>query len=187
MVPYSTTPDNRKQVTFFLACMAILTTQFFSDFFNKLELKVTIPSAFMVFGCYYWFFDHYLWKIPFIRKIHNIPDLNGKWPGTVELTDGEKNHTVKEVVGKIFQTWTNIQLEISSKETRSRIETISMDLSTPESPTLHYIYCVGAGEKITKENVSGTGCGELFSESNNSLKGTSFSSKLRKASLSLSR
>ena len=36
-----------------------------------------------LYGLIYWLFDNYIWKWKLLRKVLNVPDLNGHWEGNL--------------------------------------------------------------------------------------------------------
>jgi len=95
MIPYTINMDSRRTILFYLAAAAVATTGLFQIVatsllparLDQLASVLSLPSAFAVYGAYYWLFDKHIWAWPLARFLHGIPDLNGKWNGTV--TRGE--------------------------------------------------------------------------------------------------
>ena len=68
-----------------------------------------------------------------------IPDLNGRWEGSVDSSYGEKEST-QPISLSIAQTWSKIVIRLDSDHSRSYSQTgaiRNLDLATPE---LAYIY-----------------------------------------------
>ena len=100
-----------------------------------------VPSIPLVFGVSYWAFDNWLWRWPFLRvlRLINVPDLRGKWMGTVasSYTGFEKTQSVTVA---IEQTWTKIAVRLNAAESRSWSITASVLTNAPEGLVLTYLF-----------------------------------------------
>ncbi len=184
MINYSINTEIRRNIIFFLAVLSTATMGVIKAFFQSLNYEISIPSSFALFGFYFWLFDNYLWRIWILKKIHNIPDLSGEWEGEVTKPN-EPHFDIYPVKAIIEQSWTKIQIEVVGKYTRSKLGSISMDLSTPARRCLDYIYSVKPTLEQNGENKRGEGCQSLLVENDKLLTGYYFTSKLRKGKLTL--
>ena len=100
-----------------------------------------VPSIPLVFGVSYWAFDNWLWRWPILRvlRLISVPDLRGKWTGTVasSYTDFEK---MQSVTVAIEQTWTKIAVRLNTAESRSWSITASVLTNAPEGLVLTYLF-----------------------------------------------
>jgi len=54
-------------------------------FFEKLMAYKFTVTPFMLFCIIYWLFNKYLWSFPGFKYFLKVPNLNGKWEGTITL------------------------------------------------------------------------------------------------------
>lgn len=83
---------------------------------GKLETWWGFPvggiSSMAVFGLLYFAFDRVLWRLPPIRKILLVPDLNGRWivEGRTTIKKGEPVDWRWNGVMTISQSWSSISV-----------------------------------------------------------------------------
>lgn len=63
-----------------------------------------------------WIYDKWIWKCPLLIKWHNIPNLNGKWKGS--LTSSYNGETIPMEMD-IEQTWSKISFQSTFPKTNS--------------------------------------------------------------------
>ena len=187
MLNYSINSDIRQKIIFFLAILSAGTGTLLGVLISDLSFKISIPSAFAIFGIYFWVFDNFLWKIPLIKSIHRIPNLNGKWTGNIKRSVDGQVYIDLPIKAEIQQTWSKIQIEVIGTQTRSLVISLSMELSSDSRKFIDYIYEVKPTLEGDTENRRGEGCQNLILENNDLLSGRFFSSKLRKGTLILNR
>jgi SMODS-associating 2TM, beta-strand rich effector domain len=80
-------------------------------------------------GSFWWLFDRYLWRWPISRKlgISDLPDLNGRWLGTIDRVGENNQHSI---VYTIHQTYTAISIGAESRNATS--DTIAAQFLTNE-------------------------------------------------------
>lgn len=105
------------------------------------EWWMTTPSFGAFFSGFYWLFDRHVWRFKSLHQMGlvKIPDLNGRWAGSVDSSYGE-NGSMYPVSLSITQTWSKIAIRLDSDHSRSYSQTgaiRNLDLATPE---LAYIY-----------------------------------------------
>jgi hypothetical protein len=125
VVTYNGDTDPRIRIYFVLAFASIVGASFLTDYLKDLasfltdhlkNLEAVLPfivapsiAPIAIFGILLWLFDRYLWKLPLIRSVSGIPDLEGTWKGTLTRTssaDGEQGEP-KEHKAECYitQTW----------------------------------------------------------------------------------
>ena len=105
------------------------------------EWWITPPSFGAFYSVFYWLFDRHVWRFKLLHRLGlvKIPDLNGRWAGSVDSSYGESG-AMYPVSLSITQTWSKIAIRLDSDHSRSysQIGAIrNLDLITPE---LAYIY-----------------------------------------------
>ena len=111
-------------------------------------LKIQWPWWFVVetpttlglfFGVIHWAFGKYIWRYQLLHKLRwvTIPDLNGKWKGSVYSS---YNHHKNSVTVTIKQTWNKIRIELKSSTSTSASEIAVFVCESPTDYFLHYCY-----------------------------------------------
>jgi len=86
------------------------------DLCNKLGVTTNFLGIPFLYGLLYWGYDKCIWKLPAIRLLHRIPDLNGKWEGT--LISAYNNQSIKMNM-EITQTWSKVSFISRYPETKT--------------------------------------------------------------------
>ena len=98
------------------------------------------PSMAGIYSGAYWLFDRCVWRWGALRKIEfvKVPDLNGKWEGSVQSSyDDYSSAQCVSVV--ILQRWSKMSIRLDSMSSRSR--SIAATLRTDHiDPELSYLY-----------------------------------------------
>ncbi|MDM8566631.1 hypothetical protein QUF74_13395 [Candidatus Halobeggiatoa sp. HSG11] len=184
MVYYSIDIDKRQPVIIVLAIIsvsvAIWLEQFAPPYFEA-------PSAMGLFGLLFWGFNKYLWKISFIRTMLGIPNLNGKWKGTLSRTDHGQEIEEKdiEVSLSVMQTWTKMSFVLEnnnedtiSGRTRSFSKVIGLYIENKNVIIIRDIF--------EFQNAQGMSEWRFYNENGRQfLKGTYFSTALRSGTVDL--
>jgi len=87
-----------------------------------------------------WLFKNFLWKNSRLIRILGVPDLNGKWTGTLHSTfNGGKDVPMTLT---IRQDWENMSCYCEFPDTSSISEAlvINLDISNPSRPKLMFKY-----------------------------------------------
>lgn len=153
--PYGSNEDRRK-VHFAIAALSIalgavllipirsqlLSVADTSEISQSLILLV-IPllSPFSAYAVFYWAFDKYIWKIPFLRTLGvvKVPNLAGKWNGHLKSSydNFKKTYDIKV---RIAQSWTRISIDLCTSTSSSESNTASFVLRGNRSPELICTY-----------------------------------------------
>ena len=102
---------------------------------------ITTPSFGAFYTVFYWLFDRHVWRFKSLHLLGlvKIPDLNGKWVGSIDSSYGNGGST-QTVSLSITQTWSRITIRLDSDYSNSYSEAVTirnLDLDTPE---LVYVY-----------------------------------------------
>ena len=88
-------------------------------------------------------YDRWLWKLPVLKLINTIPDLNGKYQGEIEFYWNGQN-TTKKCYLEIKQTCSNIKIKCNfdkSDENSTRSQSTETFIKTDEAGDQHlYFY-----------------------------------------------
>lgn len=133
MHDYSIDRHPKEKVLFFLALIAIVAAPPIKELaeFLVLSLEANIGwssapvVAVPVFGLFaglYFLFDKFLWKIPWLRKVLLVPDLNGKWvcKGHTNLKNAEVVDYDWDATISITQSWSKILIHLKTKQSESK-------------------------------------------------------------------
>lgn len=132
------------------------------EFLDSIGIGVNIFTLTSIFGLLYYFYDNYSWKLKFINKLHNVPNLNGKWDGYLESSFLDENGRpiVMDVHFDIEQTWSKITVKSEFSKRKKNTNNIDMpqlfnkNTSTSYSDTATFDIDNVAGPKLvfTYEN-----------------------------------
>jgi hypothetical protein len=89
---------------------------------GELGTIVAAPSAIALFSAAFWLYDTRLWRLPPLDRLTRIPDLAGRWSGTVTLrAPGQPldEHEAIECRVQIQQTWSHISIRFSTDRNAS--------------------------------------------------------------------
>lgn len=146
---YSSDSQERKIIPFFIAALAISAAFLISSIFKSLSFVppwwLSLPVDTMGFyGIFYWLFDKVIWKMKWVHVllITRIPNLSGKWEGTVypARTSISPTNLPSEVKMEITikQTWT--ELLITGKTAQSSSHSVSGYFVVADEKVLSYEY-----------------------------------------------
>lgn len=85
---------------------------------NPTYLPLKIGIIYSIIGLFWYFYDKYLWKINFFRLfgwLSSVPDLNGRWEGTVKRIDEEEPH---KFVVEFKQTYTKLKYYVYTQNSK---------------------------------------------------------------------
>jgi hypothetical protein len=78
MHTYSINSEERKTVIGILGILSISTILILKNYI-KTSSWIPVPSAFAVFGAFYYLFDQILWKWHWLYRLLSTSNLNGTW------------------------------------------------------------------------------------------------------------
>lgn len=102
------------------------------------EAPTTVAILFFCF----WLLNNYIWKIPMVLKVIRIPNLNGRFEGTVTSShtiDNEQNGTYPVVI-EIHQSLTSIHVNLYTERSCSYSIAATLRRNHNENYELAYIY-----------------------------------------------
>lgn len=149
MHEYVATMVERPKIVFRIALISIgmmvgagLLLRLVSD---ALPVFVTPPGALVVFGVIFGLYDRFLWKWKVWRfRLSAIPNLNGRWRGTVDLRPVSRLRCVKsrDCTITVHQTWSRISIDFESDFSRSTSVMASLGEKSEPHGGLRYEYDV---------------------------------------------
>lgn len=132
MHDYAIDRHPKEKVLFLLAFLAIFVTPhvnravffaatsmgFSSEWITALG---TVVPLFALFSALYYSFDRFLWKLPLLRKLLLVPDLNGNWhcEGKTVLKEGEPTDFEWAAMISITQSWSKISIRFRTTQSSS--------------------------------------------------------------------
>jgi hypothetical protein len=137
--PYAINSEERTQITFFLAVLAIFLSLGLAGLFRQMNwtppLWIDVSSVPVLFGLLYSFFSRVAWKWGWLRRavwILSTPVLLGSWSGTVQSNyDGTvgQSHDIEVIIG---QDWTHITVRLIARNSKSHSVSASIDVTEDE-------------------------------------------------------
>lgn len=88
----------------------------FIEFFEWLEVGPNFLGVPLWYGALSFIYNKWAWKWSMLRRLHNVPDLNGKWVGS--LTSSYNGQTIPMEMF-IEQTWNKISFKSVFTQTKS--------------------------------------------------------------------
>lgn len=143
---YSTDSDERRNVPFLLALLAVGASFFIYWILSKIEVELPWwgpPVDTMAFyGLFYAAFDRWIWKTKLMTKlsITRMPNLSGTWRGRVTPGVGAAPLGVPvDVEVTMTQTWATLLICGRSEFSKSRSLSGSITVEDEVSVTYQYI------------------------------------------------
>lgn len=187
MHSYSIDLPERKYIPKILIVIGIFTTGLLHQILEKISIPyippyfISIPSAFMSYGLYMWFFENHLWKKPFFRNIFSVktPDLNGTWAGHLKSSyDGHSKEYKCNLI--ISQTWNQINMCLKTETSSSKSFAASINFFSQSEGTLIYEYANEPKSSAPSDMNSHIGTAILsFKEADKKLEGYYYSGRGR--------
>lgn len=163
MNKYSIDNNLRIYIYLFTAFISISLSPCFTFHEQSIGYKFAI-TPFMMFFILNWLFNNYLWSISFFRYFLKVPNLNGRWDGTITLpvTEYRGQEKIVDIVLLVTQKWTTIDLVLKGKETVSSALTTHMSINNPNNISIKWIYQVRGRTGLESTNHASEGVTELF-------------------------
>lgn len=79
------------------------------EFVEFLKIDLNFFGVPVLYGLFTGLYEKYIWKCAFMKKIHNVPDLNGEWEGYLQSSFNYKEKIPMKM--KIKQTWDKISFK----------------------------------------------------------------------------
>ena len=162
MIRYSIDKNYRIYVYFLIAFISISISPHVKYLDKLLNYKFAV-TPFMLFCIVFWIFNNYLWSFPGINNILRVPNLNGKWQGTITLPITKFRDKEKIVNVQLFvtQSWSMIDLVLKGPETISSALIAHISLNNPKNIIIKWIYQVKGRTGLETVNQSSEGVTEL--------------------------
>lgn len=127
---------------------------------------VEAPTAVLLIGILFFLYERYLWRLPGIRHLHGIPDINGRYKGDVESSYDNKKYPI---VLEIFQTLSTVKVCLYTERSSSYSVMANIGTNGHRNQFLAYAY---KNTPITVSNDrdmmphDGFACLEIFDSEN---------------------
>jgi SMODS-associating 2TM, beta-strand rich effector domain len=143
MHPYASDSEERRNVIVGLLVAAGLVAfliHILLGLVGDVPWWIDVPSVLGAYGLLYKAFDKALWKIPLLSTgVVHVPDLNGRWRGTVRSGVEEHAGESHDVDVSIVQTWTHMEIKLTGTNSESR-STAATFVTKGAAPCLSYQY-----------------------------------------------
>jgi len=183
MHPYSTNSEERSQVPFFVALLAILLAWLIAAPLKKFQLPfwLEVPGTFTLYGLLLAAFRSYLWRWRVFRALGvvKVPDLAGEWHGHV-TSSFDAAAAQHSVTVRIHQNWTHMAIQLIAEGSRSHSVVSSLYVGEDET-TLSYQYQNDPNVRATPTMHAHNGTASLrLAENESVLDGEYYSGRDRK-------
>ena len=191
MIRYSIDKNFRTYVYFSIAFLSIFISPHVSFLEKIIGYRLSI-TPFMLFCIILWIFNRYLWSLPVFSFLFKVPNLNGKWEGTITLpiTDNREKEETLNVVLLVTQNWNTIDFVLKGPGTVSTASIAYISINNPKNIIVKWVYQVKDRTGLSSTNQSGEGVTELslIADSNiPQLEGHYYSNLGRKGNLKVSK
>jgi hypothetical protein len=149
-----------------------------------------VPSAFALYGGLVVLYDRYLWRIRPFSYGAAVPNIGGKYQGTVEGHDATAEPGGGTPVRAVVtQTWSKIEVVVEGARTISNVVICGFFVENRAKARLVFTYLVRERVPSPEKNKYGEGTQELRVEEGDSLMlvGPYYSTKRRRGTLRLQR
>ena len=150
------------------------------DVLNRWGVGINFLTVLALFTIIYLCYCKFIWKWKFVQKIHSVPNLSGKWKGTLITSFLDENGKKKEmdVTLKIKQDWNKISIRSSFITSESCSKTASLYSDSNEGIVLTFTYNNAASGNVDWKSKMHTGCNILtLLEENDILEGYYFTNR----------
>lgn len=183
MHSYSISTGRRIIVIAILAVLSGLIGQLINPYLWSVGLMSYGSLA--IFGVLFGIFNLWAWDWPLIQNVVNIPNLSGKWEGT--LIRPENNHnTERQVSMEIHQNFTQLSIVFRGERSTSRSTSATLKNDNKRDIQLHWTYFSYDQTGDANANLYGHGT-TMLSMNESTLEGTYYSTKLKKGRLKMVR
>lgn len=146
---------------------------------DRWGVGINFLTVLALFTIIYLCYCKFIWKWRFVQKIHTVPNLAGKWKGTL-ITSFQENGKKKEmdVTLRIKQDWNKISIISSFITSESCSKTASLYSDSNEGIVLTFTYNNTASGNVDWDSKMHTGCNILtLSEDKDILEGYYFTNR----------
>jgi hypothetical protein len=149
MHPYGIDSNERRNVLIVLVLASILLGEASGRFAAGQGWILTAPldwifdpaSGAAWFAVLFYLFENYLWRWNLLHRVGfvQIPNLNGRWAGTLR-SSYDAFATTHQIAVTIKQSWTVLVVELTTAQSSSRSDTGSVYIKSAAEPILVYTY-----------------------------------------------
>lgn len=145
MHQYSTDSRERLWVPLRIAIGAVLVVYLIQWGLAALDLRppwwLAAPGILGTYWTLFELFDRRLWRVPLFRTVvgAHIPDIHGRWTGTVQQASGDGNEKRTATVD-IKQRWSSISISLNTEESVSRSHLAGFETQQAGEAQLVYEY-----------------------------------------------
>jgi hypothetical protein len=176
MHPYATDLDKHRSVPLAIAAISVISAWILYVVLAAIPLSlpwwVDAPSVAGFYGAFYTLFDKRLWRMEPLRKALGAYDLNGKYTGQLS-SSFDKHATKYSATLSVTQTWSEINIVLTTSESTSRSLTASLltemgwlgyeYLNEPRPGTSDTMHCHRGSARFSLEAAPDTLEGEYYS------------------------
>ena len=163
MIYYSVDTEPRAKVFFLAAGAALGVSLLIPQYVANVTEKTLIPSAFALYGLILLTFDRFLWKLKPFSWLAGIPDLTGRYSGTVTTLPSDSSpESTQTAEVSIKQTWLKIEMTLRTELTISHLTLCGFQVEDDESLQMLATYLVCERRPIKGKNSYGEGTQTLL-------------------------
>lgn len=104
-------------------------------------------------------FKKWLWKIPIIKRITGIENIQGEWTGTIYSNYDNKEHQIEKII--IKQSYNKYKVVLETKESKSFSEINTIKINDFDRNEIQYLYKNEAPVTLRKKNPMHFGVAKL--------------------------
>ena len=139
------------------------------DYLGMFSSQITVATTFAIAN---WLFNNYIWKIPFVNKHLDVPNLNGVWEGELESSFKENGVNKKvDMKLEIKQTWNKMTCTSVFPKSASCSDIVCIDAQGSQGVVLKFTY-TNQSENVELDLPQFVGYNELKLCNANKLSGT---------------
>ena len=109
---------------------------FIADYDALIGQHLGFPTITIVFTIFFLLWDQLLWKVKPFNRLISVPDLNGKWQGSLKSETGKDIN----VELSVNQTWRKLSVKLETENSHSISSSAHLNKKTPELYELVYNY-----------------------------------------------
>jgi len=179
MHTYSMRGCPRERYIFVIGMVAIAVIAIAKQAAGYIGVGISITS-FTTFGVLYFAFDHWLWRLRYVKGFVAVPDLSGEWDaeGSTDGADGVARDWRGTVT--IEQRWSHIAIAIETEGSRSRSRMAAIERDPGHGYRLIYAYENTPKQVSTSLTSHYGGCTVNFSQDLQTAQATYFNDHQRR-------
>lgn len=179
---YSLSKPRRVNTIAVIGISSVLIGQFLNPWLQN--YGIASLGSMVIFGGLFALFNYVIWDWRYVRNLVAIPNLSGKWKGTLTRTDEAGEVTNRDVFMEITQNFTHISIVFRGERSMSRSTSAVLGIDNPNDIQLHWTYFSEDRDGNPNHNLYGHGT-TMLSLNERQLEGTYYSTKLKKGRLTV--